>query len=172
MNGGTSRTVVLLAITLLACLEVVVALAAIFGGDITERAGGILTTVLGSIGTVLAGLLLLLRVESVKEQVESGNAKAEVAADAAAVAARNAATAARTATAIHHDIRNDVLKDRVVEAIKEAGDDPEVQRRRIETVALGVQEDRHTTGSREQAAYARGAADAMKQMRGEAAGGS
>jgi hypothetical protein len=122
----------------------------------SERAGGIVSSVLGSFATVLAGLLLFLRVETI-------NSKADEAASNAAVAAQKAALVETKIDRVHDDVLNGPMRQNVKRAIVEAEADPEVRRRRIENVAKGVQEDRHTTGSREQAAYARGVLDAQKR---------
>lgn len=159
----TTRSAVTLTIGLIAALMVGLAVAAMFAGDLSERTSAVVTQVLGSLATVLAGLLLFLRVETV-------NSKVDEAADAAATAARKAAVVETKVERVHHDILNGGLRENVKRAIAEAEADPEIMERRIETTAKGVQQDRHTTGSREQAAYARGVIDAQRrwqQERGE-----
>lgn len=154
----TTRSAALITIGLLAGLLAFVALAALYAGDISERAGGIVSSVLGTFATVLAGLLLFLRVETV-------NTKVDDAASAATTAARKAAAVERKIDAVHTDVLNGPMRENVKQAIAEAAEDPEIQALRIETVAKGVQQDRHETGSREAAAYARGVLDAQRRWR-------
>jgi hypothetical protein len=153
----TTRTAALLTIGTLAVLLAVVALAALFVGDISDRAGGIVTTVLGSFATVLTGLLLFLRVETV-------NTKVDDAAERAAIAARAAAAVESKVEQVHQDVLNGPLRANVKRAIAETQTDPEIVAKRIETIAKGVQQDRHARGSREQAAYARGAMDYRQSL--------
>lgn len=152
----TTRSAALITIGLIAVLLAVVALAALFVGDISERTGGIISSVLGSFATVLAGLLLFLRVETV-------NTKVTAAAEKAATAADRAAIVERKVDRVHDDVLNGPLRRNVKQAIAEAQDDPEIVAKRIEITAQGVRHDRHETASREQAAYARGVADAMRR---------
>ena len=173
MNSGSSRSGLLVVIALSMVLMVIVALAAVWAGDVTERVEGLLTTVFAAIAEILTGLLFVLRLESVKATVENVDRKTDTAAVAARAAAQTAAAAARKTEvveqkveSVRHDIHNDVLIQKVLAAIKQAEEDPEIQELRIETTAKGVQHDRHETASREQAAYARGVADAMKRRRG------
>jgi hypothetical protein len=154
----TTRTAALLTIGLLAVLLAVVALAALYAGDVSERAGAIVTTVLGSFATVLAGLLLFLRVETV-------NTKVDDVAEKAAVAAEKADDVGRKVDRVHDDVLNGPLRQNVKRAIAEAETDPHIVERRIETTARGVQQDRHETASREQAAYARGVTDTIRRFR-------
>lgn len=125
----TTRSATLLTIGLLALLLAVVALAALFAGEISERAGGIVTTVLGSFATVLAGLLLFLRVETV-------NNKVDVAAEKAMVAVATAAAVDERVQQVHHDMLNGGLRDNVRQAISE---DRHAQRNR-ETVQINKAE--------------------------------
>lgn len=155
-----TRSAALTTIGLITILLAIVALAALFAGDISERTGGIISSVLGSFATVLAGLLLFLRVETV-------NTKVDDAASKAAVAAEKAASVERKVDQVHEDVLNGPMRANVKRAIKEAEADPEVRKQRIENVAKGVQEDRHATGSREQAAYARGVRDAQRRLEKE-----
>lgn len=145
----STRNTVILTIGLIAAAMVVVALASLFAGDISERAGGIVTSVLGSLATVLAGLLLFLRLDTVSNKVEAVAQKAD------AVEAK--------VERVHDDVLNGPLRANVKRAIAEAETDPEIVEKRIETTAKGVQQDRHSSASREQAAYARGVTDAMKR---------
>lgn len=108
----TTRSAALLTIALLAVLLAVVALAALFAGDISERAGGIVTSVLGSFATVLAGLLLFLRVETV-------NSKVDEAAELAAIAAQKAAEVENKVERVHSDVLNGPLRENVKQAISE-----------------------------------------------------
>jgi hypothetical protein len=153
----STRSAALITIGLIAVLLATVALAALFVGDISERTGGIISSVLGSFATVLAGLLLFLRVETV-------NSKVDDAAERAAVAAQKAAAVERKVEQVHEDVLNGPLRANVKKAIAEAETDPAIVERRIETTAKGVQQDRHSVASREQAAYARGVSDAMKRF--------
>jgi hypothetical protein len=108
----TTRGAVILTIGLLAVLLAVVALAALFAGDISERAGAIVSTVLSSFATVLAGLLLFLRVETV-------NSKVDDVAERAAVAARKAADVETKVEQVHHDVLNGPMRENVKQAISE-----------------------------------------------------
>lgn len=94
----TTRSATLITIALLAVLLAFVALAALFAGDISERAGGIVTTVLGSFATVLAGLLLFLRVETVANKTDEAVKKVDT---------------------VHHDLLNGGLRENVKRAISE-----------------------------------------------------
>ena len=171
MNGSPARHGLLAVISLAMVLEVVLVLAARFGGELGDRDVAVFNTAFGSIGGICAVLLFVLRLESVKEVAESARAtvesvdrKADTAAVAAVAAKETAAIAARTVDGLHHDFNNGVLIQKILEAIRRAEADPEIVEKRIEHVAKGVQADRHETGSREQAAYARGVADAMKRQ--------
>lgn len=164
MNGG--RNGLLTVISLMAILEFLLVLAARFGGELGERDIAVFNTAFASIGGICAVLLLVLRLESVKATAERVDRKADLAAVTSGKAAQAAAVAAQKVETIHHDFHNDVLIQKVLEAIKRAEADPEVVERRIDHVAKGVQADRHTTGSREQAAYARGVRDAMQRWQG------
>lgn len=139
----TTRSAVILTIGLLAALLAVVALAALFAGEISERAGAIVSTVLSSFATVLAGLLLFLRVETVNSKVEDVAEKAQVAAAKAAVVETKVEQ-------VHHDLLNGGLRENVKRAIAEAEADPAIQEKRIETTARGVQADRHDLKNRRQ----------------------
>lgn len=108
----TTRSATLITIALLAMLLAFVALAALFAGDISERAGGIVTSVLGSFATVLAGLLLFLRVETI-------NTKVDDAASHASVAAQKAAVVEEKVDSVHHDMLNGGLRQNVKKAISE-----------------------------------------------------
>jgi hypothetical protein len=154
----TTRSAALITIGLVAVLLAIVALAALFAGEISERNGQIVSSVLGSFATVLAGLLLFLRVETV-------NSKVDDAAERAAVAAQKAAAVERKVEKVHEDVLNGPMRQNVKRAIAEAETDPAIVERRIEITARGVQHDRHETASREQAAYARGVADAMRRQK-------
>lgn len=140
----TTRSATLITIGLLVVLLAIVALAAMFAGEISERAGGIVTSVLGTFATVLGGLLLYLRMETL-------NSKVDTAAEKATVAAKKAEAVESKVDSVHHDILNGGLRDNVVKAIKQAEDDPQVQTRRIDNVAKGVQRDRHELKSRKAA---------------------
>lgn len=154
----TTRSAALITIALLAVLLACVALAALFAGDISERTGGIISSVLGTFATVLAGLLLFLRVETVNTKVDDAAAQATV-------AARKAAVVEQKVNQVHEDVLNGPMRQNMKRAIAEAVDDPSLQAKRIETVQKGVQADRHESGSREQAAYARGALDTERRLR-------
>lgn len=112
LDTMTTRSAALITIGLLAMLLAVVALAALFAGDISERAGAIVTTVLGTFATVLAGLLLFLRVETVSNKVD-------VVAERADTAAVKASVAAEKVEQAHHDMLNGGLRDNVKRAISE-----------------------------------------------------
>jgi hypothetical protein len=112
MNSSGSRNVVVGAIVGIGTLMVAVAFAAIFGGDLSERAGGILTTVLGYLGGAIAGLFLLMKVD-----VAAG--KADDARTEAQQAARAAARAVKKTEEVHHDLLNGGLRENVKKAISE-----------------------------------------------------
>jgi len=159
----TTRTAALVTIGLIAVLLACVALAAMFTGDISERVGGIVTTVLGSFATVMAGLLLFLRVETV-------NAKVDDAASNAEIAAKRAKEVESKVERVHEDILNGGLRENVIRAIRETETDPEIVEQRANNAARGVKMDRHETLSREQAAYARGLRDALRKLEEEGPG--
>lgn len=121
----TTRSAVIVTIGLIAALMVAVALAAMFAGDISERTGGIVTSVLGSLATVLAGLLLFLRVETVNNKVDD-------AAERAAIAAQKAAAVEHKVEQVHHDVLNGPMRENVKKAISE---DRHAQRNR-DTVTI------------------------------------
>lgn len=153
------RVAVLATIAFLAALIALVgAVAAIF---VSSDRGMTIVSV------VITGLLSLLPTVIVYLKTDAIESKVDAAADTAITAARHAARAERKIDTVQEFVENGGLRRNVVGAIKEAGDDPEIRRRRIETIAEGVKEDRHETGSREAAAYARGVADAMKRWGGE-----
>ena len=108
----TTRSAVILTIGLIASLMVAVAIAAMFAGDISERSGGIVTSVLGSLATVLAGLLLFLRVETINSKVDDASEKA-------AVAAQKAADVEEKVEQVHHDVLNGPMRENVKKAISE-----------------------------------------------------
>lgn len=138
----TTRSAALITIALLAVLLAFVALAALFSPDISERAGGIVSTVLGSFATVLAGLLLFLRVETLNSKADD--------------ARTHAAAAAKVGEEIRHDIHNDVLTSKIRQAIREIEEDPDIHERRIDRIAEGVQKDRHNLKNRKAAERMRG----------------
>lgn len=142
------RVAVLATIAFLALLMVVVALVAAVA-DISDRGMSVVTTVLAVLPTLVTSLLVYLKVEGIEAKTDE--------------AAVRAAQAAKKAEEIHHDVLNGPMRRNVKAAIREAEEDPEIQAKRIEASARGVQQDRHATGSREQAAYARGVMDAMKR---------
>jgi hypothetical protein len=142
LDTMTTRSAVIVTIGIIAALMVSMAIAALFAGDITERQGAIVTSVLGSLATVLAGLLLFLRVETV-------NGKVDDAAVLAAVAAQNAAAADRKIAQVHHDVLNGPLRQNVRQAIEEAEADPAIIEQRIDNAAKGVSKDRHDKRQRE-----------------------
>jgi hypothetical protein len=112
LDTMTTRSAVIVTIGIIASLMVAMAVAAMYAGDITERQGSIVTSVLGSLATVLAGLLLFLRVETV-------NGKVDDAADKAAIAAQKAAAADLKIERVHHDMLNGGLRENVKKAISE-----------------------------------------------------
>lgn len=142
------RVAVLGTIAFLAFLMVLVALVAATA-DVSDRGMAVVTTVLAVLPTLVTSLLVYLKVEGIEAKTDQ--------------AAVKAAEAAKKAEEIHHDVLNGPMRANVRAAIAEAADDPKIQAKRIETIAKGVQQDRHTTGSREAAAYARGVTDAMKR---------
>lgn len=111
-DSMTTRSAALITIGLLAVLLAFVALAALFAGDISERAGGIVSSVLGSFATVLAGLLLFLRVETI-------NTKADDAASHAARAAEKATVVEQKIDTVHEEILNGPMRANVRQAIQE-----------------------------------------------------
>lgn len=117
-----TRSAALITIGIVASLMVGVALAALFSGDISERAGSIATQVLGSLATVLAGLLLFLRVETVASKADE--------------AATKAATVESKVEQVHHDILNGGLRENVKKAISE---DRHAQRNR-DTIVINRDE--------------------------------
>ena len=86
-------------------------------------------------------------------------------AEKAAVAAEKADDVGRKVDRVHDDVLNGPLRQNVKRAIAESETDPHIVERRIETTARGVQQDRHETASREQAAYARGVTDTIRRFR-------
>lgn len=125
----TTRSAVVATIALVVVLMGIVALAAMFAGDIPERAGTIITTVLGSFATVLAGLLLFLRLDTVNAKVDDVTEKASVAAEKAAVVETKVEQ-------VHHDLLNGGLRENVKKAISE---DRHAQRNR-DTVQINREE--------------------------------
>jgi hypothetical protein len=145
----TTRTATLVTIGLIACLLVGVAMAALYAGDISERSLSIVTSILGTLATVLAGLLLFLRVETVNSKVETVDSKVDEAATKAATAVAKTAIVERKVEQVHHDLLNGGLRDNVKRAMLEAEGDPDLLAQRIETIAKGVQKDRHDKQNRE-----------------------
>lgn len=119
MNTSGSRNVVVGAIVGIGTLMVAVAFAAIFGGDISERAGGILTTVLGALTTTLTGLFLLLKVDAVSHKADDARDTASDARNEAQLAARAATRAVARTEEVHHDLLNGGLRQNVKKAISE-----------------------------------------------------
>lgn len=152
----TTRTAALASIALIAVLLAAVALAAMFSGEISERSGGIVTTVLGTFATVLAGLLLFLRVETV-------NAKVDDAATHAETAARKAEVVERKVETVHHDLLNGGLRANVKQAIREAEQDPDIRENRISNVARGVLKDRHEQATRDTVTVNRAELDDLRR---------
>lgn len=137
----TTRSAVVGTIALVVAMMGLVALVAMFSGDIPERAAGIVTTVLGSMATVLAGLLLFLRLDTV-------NSKVDDAAEKAAVAAEKAAVVERKVDRVHDDVLNGPMRENVKRAISE---DRHAQRNR-DTVLINkdqLEELRRRAGEKE-----------------------
>jgi hypothetical protein len=158
MNGTRSRDRLLATIALMAALEVVVVLVALYSGDVTERVSDLVTKVLLSIAGILSVLLLVLRMESVKATVEGVDRKADraavradTAAAASTVAAQKAAVVERKVDTVHYALMNGDMRENLKRAILELEDDPDVQAARIERIARGVQKDRHDLRQRETA---------------------
>jgi hypothetical protein len=145
----TTRTATLVTIGLIACLLVGVAMAALYAGDISERSLSIVTSILGTLATVLAGLLLFLRVETVNSKVETVDSKVDEAAEKASIAAHKTAVVESKVDAVRYDLHNGGLRDNIVRAIQQAEGDPDLLAKRIETIAKGVQKDRHDKANRE-----------------------
>lgn len=139
----TSRTAVIATIALVVVLMAMVALAAMFAGEIPERSGAIVTTVLGTFATVLAGLLLFLRLDTINTKADVAAEKADTAAAASTVAAQKSAVIEQKVDSVRHDIHNDVLRQKVFAAILEAENDPKIRALRAENAAKGVSLDRH-----------------------------
>lgn len=112
LDSMATRSAALITIGLIAVLLAIVALAALFAGDVSERTGGIVSSVLGSFATVLAGLLLFLRVETI-------NTKADEAKIAAGVAAKKATVVETQVAQVHHDVLNGPMRENVKKAIQE-----------------------------------------------------
>lgn len=148
----TTRASALITIGLIAVLLAVVALAALFAGEISERAGGIVSTVLGSFATVLAGLLLFLRVETVNAKVENVDTKV--------------AEATQKVESVHHDLLNGGLRENVKRANLETEADPTVRALRIDNAARGVSKDRHEKLNREAAEQGRAQLEARRKQQG------
>lgn len=76
-DNMTTRTAALVSIVVIATLAAVVAIAVITTHDLSERVAGIVVTVLTSFTTVLAGLLLFLRVETVNKETAAVSEKVD-----------------------------------------------------------------------------------------------
>jgi hypothetical protein len=101
---NTFRVAVLATIAFLALLMVIVALvAAVF--DVSDRGLGVIGIVLTALTGLVGTVVVYLKIDGV-----------EVKADQAAVRADKAAAVSE---AVHHDIRNDVLKNKVRQALTE-----------------------------------------------------
>jgi len=124
-DSVTTRIAVLLTIGLLAVLLTCVALATLFAGDISERSGAIVSTVLGAFSSTLAVLLLFLRVETVNGKVDEAASKATLAADKASVVETKV-------DRVHEDMLNGGMRENIRKAISE---DRHAQRNR-DTVTL------------------------------------
>jgi hypothetical protein len=155
----TIRGAAIATIALTILLSTVIALAAMFAGDVNERSIDIVKTVLLSFGGLLTGLLIFLRLETL-------SGKADSAASHAAAAAQKAAVVETKVDTVVHDIRNDVLRRKVFDAIKEAEHDPEIQRIRVQNIATGVQQDRHDKAQRDTISQNQERYDDMKSRRG------
>ena len=145
----TTRSAVIATIALIVGMMGLIGFGALFAGDIPERAGGIVTTILAGFGTVLTGLLLYLRLETVNSKADTAAVKADTAADAATQAAKKSAVIESKVDAVRHDIHNDVLVQKVIEAVRRVENDPDIQAQRIDRIAKGVQKDRHDKAQRE-----------------------
>ncbi len=108
----TTRSAALASISLTVVLLALVAVAAIFSGEISERNLGIVTTVLASLGTVMTGLLIFLRLETV-------HSKADEAAANAKAARHETAVMKGTVERVHYDLLNGGLRDNVKRALRE-----------------------------------------------------
>ncbi len=123
-----TRSAVVGTIALVVALMASVALFAMHSGDIPERAASIVTTVLGSMATVLAGLLLFLRLDTVSGKVDD-------AAEKAVVAAEKAAVVEKKADELHEYVANGGMRENIKRAISE---DRHAQRNR-DTVTINRQ---------------------------------
>ena len=128
-DNMTTRSAVIVTIGLIAVLLSVVALAALFAGDISERAGGIVSSVLGSFATVLAGLLLFLRVETLSTKADEAASKADIAATKAAVVENKVGQ-------VQEFVENGGLRENVKKALSE---DRHAQRNRDTVVIAKAQ---------------------------------
>ena len=153
------RVAVLLTIGFLAFLMAAVAIAAVVF-DVNDRGMAIIGVVLAALPTLVTSLIVYLKVDNVE-------VKADVAARRATAAARRAEVVEGKIDTVQYFVENGGLRQNVVKAIHEAESTPEIQEQRVELTARGVQADRHTTGSREAAAYARGVLDTKNRLQGQ-----
>lgn len=124
----TTRTAALVTIGLTMSLLATVAIAAIVSPEISERNLGIITAVLTTFGTVITGMLILLRLETVSGKADETASKVKE---------------------VHHDLLNGGLRENIKRAYEEIEDDPVILARRVELSAMGVQKDRHDKANRE-----------------------
>lgn len=136
-------------IALTVVLGTVIAIASMFAGEINPQAHDIAIKVILGFGGITAGLVVILRQETMNGKIDDAAIKADEAAVKAAIAAERAAVVEKKVDAAHHDLLNGGLRENVKRAYAEIEEDPIIMARRIELAALGVQKDRHEKANRE-----------------------
>ncbi len=87
-------------------------------------------------------------VEGVDRKADTAAVRADTAASASVVAAQKATAVEQKVDRVEYALMNGDMRENLKKAILELEDDPDVQARRIDRVAKGVQKDRHDLNNR------------------------
>ena len=122
-----SQRPVFITIGFICLLMAVIAIVAMILPDIPERAGSILTTILGAFASVLAVLGVLAKINAVGSRVEDLESNL---------------------TEVHDNVVNGGMRRNVKQAIQETDQDPAVQETRIQIARNAIARERHEANVR------------------------